>query len=48
MVRVAELDAIVVEHGQGVGLDQTVEREDLVHLHRRGQRAPALLEDLLN
>ena len=45
---VTELDAVEVQHGQGVGRDQTIERKDLVHLNRGNKRATTLANDVGN
>ena len=46
VLRVAKLDTLEVEHGQRVGADETVEGENLVHLDRGDERAPALADDV--
>ena len=44
--RVAELDAVEIEHALGVGQDESVEGQDLEHLEGRHQRAAALLDHM--
>eukprot|EP00327_Prymnesium_parvum_P032257 CAMPEP_0195592824 /NCGR_PEP_ID=MMETSP0815-20121206/558_1 /TAXON_ID=97485 /ORGANISM="Prymnesium parvum, Strain Texoma1" /LENGTH=112 /DNA_ID=CAMNT_0040731925 /DNA_START=712 /DNA_END=1047 /DNA_ORIENTATION=- len=45
-LRVAEAHALKVQHGERVGGDEAVEREDLEHLHRGDERAPPLRDDV--
>ena len=45
---VAELDAIQILHAQGVRCNETIEGENLVHLNRCNERAPALTDDMRN
>ena len=45
---VAELDAIEVLHAQAVRRDEAVQREDLVHLDGRDERAAPLPDDVRN
>ena len=43
---VAELDAIEVLHAQAVRRDEAIQREDLVHLDGRNERAASLPDDM--
>lgn len=43
---IGELDAVEVEDAEGVGGDETVKREDLVHLNSGDEGATALTDDI--
>lgn len=43
---VTKLDPLEVLHREGPRRDETVEREDFVHLNRRDERAPSLSDNV--
>jgi hypothetical protein len=48
IIHVSEFDSVEVEDAEGVGLDEAVQGEDLVHLDGRHEGAAPLLNDARN